>query len=80
MATDVLKGKGALAFTKTTHGLTNLSMMMPGWPARIDPDTLNPMSTAPLLAPAAGNGKCIAWSRVVPSLKLTALYPQRGNY
>jgi len=39
---DTFKGKGALAFTKTDHGLKNLSMLLPGWPAGTDPETLNP--------------------------------------
>jgi hypothetical protein len=39
---DLLHGKGALTFTKTTNGLKNLSMLMPGWPVGTDPDTLNP--------------------------------------
>ena len=40
---DTLAGHAALAFTQTTlPGLKNLSLLMPGWPAGTDPDTLNP--------------------------------------
>ena len=38
---DVLRGRGALAFTGTAGGLTNLSLLLPGYAAGTDPDTLH---------------------------------------
>ena len=41
---DLVRGRGALAFTNTSGpGLTNLSMLLPGYPIGTDPDTLNPL-------------------------------------
>ena len=45
---DALRGRGALAFTGTSGGLKNLSLLLPGWPAGTDPDTLNPAALAVL--------------------------------
>lgn len=49
---DAIGGRSALVFTSTTGpGLKNVSLLMPGWPAGTDPDTLNPQA----LATMAGN-------------------------
>lgn len=51
---DAVSGHGALVFASTTRGpglgagLTNVSLLLPGWPAGTDPDTLNPAALANL--------------------------------